>query len=421
MAPNQKQALAAEKRKSKKLQQDAAAAEEEKAKAMAENARLKEQLRQQLAKQQQKSGRSSHKSVAIAPSKKRKEAPSDGAVAHKSRKEAPSDGAVAHKSRRSGSKQGLSDESMPTLTPNETKMKAMLGAKRQFGGRGKNTEDGVPDEMLTRIHTAIKNGVFDDHKYVLGPKGKKKLVKAVLDHLKMEGYTGDSPRAIRNKEWFSELYADHVVASLNQVRSTCSTECKKAAKAFFDLNDGQLPSDDDLERLISRQLDLKNARDYKLFEWYQMTLMPRACGAAANWNKSKREYLTLSRGAPQNTNKPYITTKTEAYAVWLMKGNAIRWKRQFEIGEMDKYKGRIQRLLGPAKPKKKKVELVEMKDPEGDNVVADGENEEDGKGNADEDEAGEEDDKAQADEQDKVSESFFMFIWHCFIAQLPLF
>jgi len=52
-------------------------------------------------------------------------------------------------------------------------MEAMLGAKRQFGGRRKNTEDGVPDEMLTRIHSAIKNGVFDDHKYTLGPKGKK--------------------------------------------------------------------------------------------------------------------------------------------------------------------------------------------------------------------------------------------------------
>jgi len=102
-------------------------------------------------------------------------------------------------------------------------------------------------------------------------------------------------------------------------------------------------------------------------------------------------------------------------------GNAIRWKKQFKIADMDKYRGRIQRLLGPAKPKAKKVELVELKDPEGDNDGAGGETEADGNGNVDEEEAGEEGDKAQADAKDEVSESFFMFIWHCFIAQLPLF
>jgi len=103
MAPTKTQALTAEKRKTKKLQQDAAAAEEEKKKAMAENARLKEQLRQQLAQLKEKLGRSSGKSVATAPSKKHKEAPSDGAV--------------AHKSRRLASKQGLSDKRIPTLGP----------------------------------------------------------------------------------------------------------------------------------------------------------------------------------------------------------------------------------------------------------------------------------------------------------------
>jgi len=58
-----------------------------------------------------------------------------------------------------------------------------------------------------------------------------------------------------------------------------------------------------------------------------MVLMPRACGSAANWNKAKREHHPLSTGAPKNSEKPYITPETEAYAVWLCKGNAIRWKK----------------------------------------------------------------------------------------------
>jgi len=203
-------------------------------------------------------------------------------------------------------------------------MEAILGAKRQHGGHHQNNKDGAPDKMLTRIHTAIKCGVFDDFKYVLGPKGKKKLVKAVLAKLKMEGYHGKGPQVKHNQAWFYELYADDVVAALNQVRSSTSTETKKAVKAFFDLNNGELPSAEDYHHLITRDLDLKNERDCALFGWYQLVLMPRACGSVANWNKAKREYHPLSAGSPKNSEKPYITPETEAYAVWLCKGNVIR-------------------------------------------------------------------------------------------------
>ena len=414
MAATKAQAVAAERRKTKKAEQEAEKAAQEKAEALAENARLKAQLQQQLAQHQEKSGRSRGTSVATAPSKKRKEAPSNGSV--------------AHKSRRSESKQGLSGGSMPGLAPLEAKMADMLGAKRQYGGRRQKDKDGVPDEMLTRIHTAIKCGVFDDFKYVLGPKGKKKLIKAVLDKLKMDGFYGKGSRVKRNQAWFAELYGDEVVALLNQVRSGTSTEVKKAVKAFFDTNNGELPSTEDYQRLITRDLDLKNERDVALFEWYQMVLMPRACGSATNWNKAKREYHPLSTGAPKNSEKPYITPETEAYAVWLCKGNAIRWKRQFEIAEMPKYKGRIQRLLGPKRPKKKQAEVVELKEPEKADAVDDGDDDEEegdktdkDKGDSDDEEKAEETEKVEEGAVDEVSQSFLMFIWHCFIAQLPLF
>jgi len=117
MAPTKAQALAAERKKTKKAQQEAAKAKQEKAEAMAENARLKEQLQQQLAQIQEKSGCSKGKSVVTAPSKKRKEAPSTSSV--------------AQKSQCSASKQGLSGGSMPGLAPLEAKMEVMLGAKRQ--------------------------------------------------------------------------------------------------------------------------------------------------------------------------------------------------------------------------------------------------------------------------------------------------
>mgnify|MGYP007080211257 CR=1 FL=1 len=116
--------------------------------------------------------------------------------------------------------------------------------------------------------------------------------------------------------------------------------------------------------------------------------MPRACGSVANWNKTKRECHTLSQRAPQNRQKPHVAPEKEACAVWLCKGNVIRWKKQFKVGEMDKHKGKIQRPLGPAKPKAKKAEVVELKEPEEDDASAGGKTEADGNGNADKEEAG---------------------------------
>jgi len=43
------------------------------------------------------------------------------------------------------------------------------------------------------------------------------------------------------------------------------------------------------------------------------------------------------------------------------------------------------------------------------------------KGNSDDEEQGEEGERVEAGAVDEVSQSFFMFIWHCFITQLPLF
>jgi len=191
MVQTKTQALPVEHKKTKKAQQDKAEVEQEKAEAQAENARLKEQLQLQLAQLKEKLGCSSGKSVATVPSKKRKEAPSTGSV--------------AHKSQRSASKQGLSDGRMPRLAPLEAKMEAVLGGKRQCGGRRQNNKDRVPDEMLTRIHMAIKCGMFDNYKCALGPKGKKKLVKTSLKHLKMEDCYGKDARVKCNQAWFHEL------------------------------------------------------------------------------------------------------------------------------------------------------------------------------------------------------------------------
>jgi len=95
---------------------------------------------------------------------------------------------------------------------------------------------------------------------------------------------------------------------------------------------------------------------------------------------------------------------------------------------MPQYKGRIQRLLGPKQAKKKEVEVVVLKEPEKEDADEDGDKDAEtgdkpskDKGNSDEEEQGEEGKKVETGAVDEVSQSFLMFIWHCFIAQLPLF
>jgi len=146
MVQTKSQAIAAERQKTTKAQQDKLEAEQEKAEAMAKNAHLKEQLREQLAQLKEKSGPFSNKSVATAPLKKGKEAPSAGSFAQK-------------------------------LQCSVSKMEAMLGAKCQYGGHRQNTKDGVSEEMLTRVHTAIKNDCFTTTSTHLGQRARKNSSK----------------------------------------------------------------------------------------------------------------------------------------------------------------------------------------------------------------------------------------------------
>jgi len=80
--------------------------------------------------------------------------------------------------------------------------------------------------------------------------------------------------------------------------------------------------------------------------------MPKACCSVTNWNKAKHKFLTLSKWVPLNSNKPYISPKTEAYAILVCKGNAMRWKKQFEIAKDPKCRGKIpsERPINPKLP-----------------------------------------------------------------------
>ena len=236
-----------------------------------------------------------------------------------------------------------------------SRVQALLKYKRKFGRSKKSNDDDevFVDEMVTRINTAVKHDSFNTRKYVLGPNGKKNLGNQVLDYLQMDGYYGPGPRIQKNRAEWIEYYQDDCVQALNSVRNTVSSEIKKAARVYYKKNNSTLPTKGEMNACLARQLEVDDALMYKHFEFFCMEIIPKATGSAQHWNKAKREYLPLSTAAPRNApNKPYITPETEAYSMIVYVGNRTRWIKQFEVADGvcgEQYKGKIQRLLGPAK------------------------------------------------------------------------
>jgi len=127
----------------------------------------------------------------------------------------------------------------------------------------------------------------------------------------MEGYYGKGARVKRNQAWFYELYADDVVATLNQVRSSTSTECKKATKAYFHLNNGELPSMEEGSSLLGKgygksesllshthffllpQYEAGQRTDRNL--WSQITVAPKPRPLCSLWMlNSQKTFFLLS-------------------------------------------------------------------------------------------------------------------------------
>jgi len=271
------------------------------------------------------------------------------------------------------------------------------------------------DETLTRVHAAIKCGVFDDFKCVLGPKGKKKLVKAALDKLKMEGCCGKGPKVKRNQAWSHEPHADDVVTALNQVQSSTPTEAKKAVKTFFDLNNGELPSTEDHQHLITRDLDLKNERDCTLFSWCQMLLMPRACGSAANWNKAKRECHPCPQVPLKAPKNPTLRPKQRLTPSGSATATPSIGRCSSRLPNCRSTRAGFSACWAPDKPGRRRW------NGDGDDDAENGDKPGKDEGNSDDKEGGKEGEKVEAGAVDEASQSFFVFIWHCFVAQLPLF
>jgi len=371
----------------KEAEKAAAEAKEAAEKANAENEKLRKKMAAMKKQLAEKSGRPApaqvSKSSAPVPKsssgqKKRSLAPTSESVAKNSKPVAQSSQPVAKKIKKAELKQGHLDANSPQ-TPMEVKIQGLLEAKRMYGicpSLSSKSNKKQTDETNILIHGAIQKDVFDVIKYVLGEKGTKKLCDLVLENLKWEGFHGEGPRVEKNKAEFFELYWKNTVSLLNNIRSTAASECKKAAKIWWDENLHKLPSNEDLDRLISRDLDIHDDKDYLLFEWYQMHLVAKATGSSKIFDKKERARMTLSKAAIPKSKRPYITPQTEAYAVLLMKGNHSRWLKMFEINTNPKWSRLNQCLLGKEKQDGKKKKAKKGKKDDDDDDDDDDEEEE---------------------------------------------
>ena len=199
-------------------------------------------------------------------------------------------------------------------------MKAQLAI-----ARSKKKDKETKQDMEKMIHTVCKERLWRRVKLVNGDVERRNLTIAVLEELDLAEYKGHDEAAKQRREEWIEAYETVCAKKLNAVRGYAQTRCK-AAIDDFKATFGRFPTQLDFMKCLTRTVDINNKDDYDLFKWYWTSLMPRACCNDNDWNKDKRNYLTIIEGCPPNQpGKNYITPSTEAMAVCFWESNEVRW------------------------------------------------------------------------------------------------
>ena len=181
--------------------------------------------------------------------------------------------------------------------------------------------------MEKAIVNAIKEHIWPVAKFSPGPQCNQKIATLLIDKVRWGGIS-DNPK-VRAK--FINFYDEFCGACLNSRRSYVQTQIKEPAFVWMDKTKGKLPSDELLEKVLSRSIDMQNKDEMDFFVFWWDKIVPQCSGGLA-WNEEKRYYMNLSTAAPPNApDEPYITAGSEAFAALAIKGNREKWEAIWEM------------------------------------------------------------------------------------------
>lgn len=146
----------------------------------------------------------------------------------------------------------------------------------------------------------------------------------------------------RDVDHFIVSYGDDVPSSLNGLRQYCQQNVKKVADEFMRKDpNNKLPTQEEMEKLISRNFKASDARMMDLYEWYWDTLLPQVVGNTFDWHIRNRCFSHLSsarHGDDIDDNEasddgenppPYLVTpSTEVMAYLFIDNHRAAWEHQ---------------------------------------------------------------------------------------------
>jgi len=190
--------------------------------------------------------------------------------------------------------------------------------------------------MENLIRDVVRNHLFRIIKFIPNPEVQAIAVKKVRNWLNFSAMQGNSLEAQQLANDFDETNGPVVTRLLNEHRSYVTSQIKEVMHKRYLANNNTLPTAEELVALLTRDFALQgnapglDEDDYNQLRWYITEFLPKACGTQADWGPEHHLYMTVQKGAPPKRPKRlYVTSTTEAFAVWVVENNREAWPAQW--------------------------------------------------------------------------------------------
>jgi len=217
-------------------------------------------------------------------------------------------------------------------------------------GKAKKAKKG----MENLIREVVRSHLYRILKIIPNKTVQDIAVKKVRIWLNISALQGNDCDTERRIQEFDETYGPVVTKLLNEHRSYVSSQIKEVMHKNWLKHEQSLPSRDQLMRLIGRDFELHGEKkvldeeDYTLLKWWITELLPKACGIQSEWGPEHHFYMTVQKGAPaKRPNRHYVTSTTEAFAVWVIENNRENWPAQWNAKTEHGNYGIIRKTKGP--------------------------------------------------------------------------
>ena len=200
--------------------------------------------------------------------------------------------------------------------------------------------DVVSDDVAGKVQVVLRSQYWRGVKFLRCEEDLKKCVEFVAPKIpvwqkKHGGKTPDSEDYKREIKQFTLTYGPTITKCMNEYRSTCQSQMKKAWKELMDAGKDPPTPAQLLQVALRKGLFLKSdseqvrAKKQEWFLWYWDKLLPKAAGKG-NWNESQRHYGTLSSFCPKNQpGLLVITSATEGSTNVMYENVYSRWVYEY--------------------------------------------------------------------------------------------